>query len=413
MTRRVVFAMRGAGEPRVALAAGEVTGIEGLVAGPLGSQHISGAGITREEALQKVLAESIERYCLLRATRSGRFRAVHASLHRMARYSRVLAPEPLQPFTAAQFAQPGFPFAPVDADTTIGWVAGLSPDSGALCWAPAQAALPGYGVPPGEPRYAFGVSTGTAAHTQPELALRAALLEVIQADAAMGTWYGGTLPMRLRLGESPQTQTVEQLIDRHTPRLGPAVRFYWLPATDLPGIAVACVVERAGLPRFAVGLGCDLRLGPALYGAWLESMAVARLAAVTALRFAERGEAVPGPDGIYDLDANVARYAVVDEDVIRARFGDEPAVSPGDLPPDLALGAADGVRYLVNELERAGKRLLYLDLTDVEARALGFAVARVWSPDLLALSLPGAPPVLHPRFHANGGITNTAPHPYP
>ncbi|MEO3807282.1 hypothetical protein [Nonomuraea sp. B1E8] len=57
--------------------------------------------------------------------------------------------------------------------------------------------------------------------------------------------------------------------------------------------------------------------------------------------------------------------------------------------------------------------MLYADLTTRDARALGFTVARVWSPDTLSACLASAPPAAHPRFAAYGGIVRNDPHPYP
>jgi len=71
------------------------------------------------------------------------------------------------------------------------------------------------------------------------------------------------------------------------------------------------------------------------------------------------------------------------------------------------------LRHLVDGFAGTGKELVFLDLTTADIRDLGFYVVRVWSPDTISLSLPSAPPVMHPRFQAYGGIRNEAPHPYP
>jgi hypothetical protein len=68
---------------------------------------------------------------------------------------------------------------------------------------------------------------------------------------------------------------------------------------------------------------------------------------------------------------------------------------------------------LIDAFWKTGNELIGLDLTTGDVRDLGFRVVRLWSPDLLSLPLPSAPPLLHPRFNSYGGATDGAPHPYP
>jgi thiazole/oxazole-forming peptide maturase SagD family component len=283
-----------------------------------------------------------------------------------------------------------------------------------VCWIPAQAALVGYRRRAGEPHVAFGVSTGTAAHTRSDEALRNALLEAIQADAAMGVWYGKRDPVALRPGASRRTGPVEEVIARHTPRGGFRPRFYWLPSPDTPGLAVACVVRCEETPASVVGLGCDLRLDRAMYHAFLESVAVSKLAKLLVLRMAATGETslAIDPGSIYDLDGNVAYYAQGGKGEVQAKFRDEAGVDPSELPQVEDRGIAGDVRHLLDGLAKTDRQLALLDLTTTDVRELGLRVVRVWSPEMLTLSLPSAPPVMHRRFEAYGGVTNSAPHPY-
>jgi len=263
-------------------------------------------------------------------------------------------------------------------------------------------------------RFAEGVTTGTAAHTSFGRTLRNALLELVQIDAAMGHWYGRA--RSVTLGSDARTRAVEGAIARRLVRHGAAPRFHWLPSADLPGFAIACVIEGPRPPTVAVGLGCDLRLGRAIYNAFLEGVAVAQLAKVSLFRRAMDRRLETSGDGgsghIYDLDSNVVRYAASEPGALGPRFDGEP-VPPSDLPPDVDLGVAGDVAHLLDAFADTGKRLGSLELTTEDVRALGFRVVRVWSPDMLTLSLPDAPPALHPRFDAYGGFAREDPHPYP
>ncbi len=71
------------------------------------------------------------------------------------------------------------------------------------------------------------------------------------------------------------------------------------------------------------------------------------------------------------------------------------------------------LQQLVRSFITSGKELLFVDLSNDEARELGFYVPRVWSMDTLSLCFPGAAPIKHPRFKVTEDISNDVPHPYP
>ncbi len=409
------FLMRSALEPKLAVAVGDMTGVHMLLGQrSAGVHHISGTGTSYDGAVIRLLAETIERYAQYIAAVSKRQQLVFASYNSMVTNSRVLMPENLQYFSDDQLARPGFPFSRLSANAEIGWLSAKSLTNGSICWLPAQIALVGYPKRPGEPGLTLGVSTGTAAHTSLDRAFQNALLELIQIDAAMGNWYGKQLPIGIQLGGNQRTKAVENVLARHLNRHGPAPSFYWLPSADLPGFAIACVMKDEEIPKFAVGLGCDLCLTQAMYKAFLEAAAVAKLAKVTIFRQAI-GElpSIKDPNQIYDLDSNVAYYAVMARSAFLTRFSDSPGVSPSDLPPDVNLGTRGNLRHLIDGFKDTGKELVFLNLTTTDIRDLGFYVVRVWSPDTISLCLPSAPPAMHRRFQAYGSIINEVAHPYP
>jgi hypothetical protein len=68
---------------------------------------------------------------------------------------------------------------------------------------------------------------------------------------------------------------------------------------------------------------------------------------------------------------------------------------------------------LVDAFRSTNKQLLFMDLTTEDVRELGFYTFRVWSPDVLGLSLPSFPTSAHCRFESYGGVRHERPHPYP
>jgi ribosomal protein S12 methylthiotransferase accessory factor len=418
LAQSVGFARRGALEPRVAVAGGDMTGVHvlGNRRPPReGAYHIGGSGTTFAEVAIRTLGETVERYAQFTPDQAARRESVVASLEEMrAQGRRIVANETCRFFTDDQLARDGFPFAPLTAETPIGWTSAISLPGGDDCWAPAQQVLVGYVKQPNEPQYMPGVTTGTAAYTSVAGAVRNALLELVQIDAAVGHWYGSSSAVEIK--PDARTDAPVRLIGRLLRPGGPVPRFLWLPSADLPGFAVACVLEWDELPRLAVGLGCDLTLSRAMHKAFLEGAAVAQLAKVILFRQATTGATPGAADGgaIYDLDTNVAHYAVhSDEPAAVEKLSDCERRAALDLPADRVGTPADDVRTLLDAFADRAKHLVLLDLTTTDVRALGFRVIRLWSPDLLALPLPSAPPLEHPRFADYGGAAHDAPHPYP
>jgi len=424
LNKGIGFNMRSTREPRFLMAGADLTGVHLLRDEPsprTGSYHIGGSGVTREEVLIRTLGETIERYAQLVSEVSDRHEICVATYDELAANgARVVNADKLSFFSTSQFARPGFPFHPFDRDALMGWVKTRSLLDGEATWAPAQLVLVGYKAKEEirERVILPSVTTGTAAHTTATAALRNALLELVQIDAAMGHWYSSTVAPRIVL--DGRTQPIERIIQRYFDSRKPQPRFYWLESPDLPAFSIACVIkgEPTQVPAVAVGLGCDVTLVDAMYHALLEAVAVVQLAKVVLFYEGierEQGIAAPlDPTRILDLDRNVAFYALPEHsEYVDTRFDARSTVPAAALPEDSMVDAQQEVALLVDRFRTTNKDLLLLDLTTADIRALGFTVARVWSPDTISLCLPSAPPLAHHRFETYGGALHENPHPYP
>jgi thiazole/oxazole-forming peptide maturase SagD family component len=424
LDQRIGFFTRSGFEPRFMTVGAEMTGIHVLRNEPPPKQaayHIGGGGIVAEEALIRVLAETAERYSQFISEISERHEILLTSHDELSRNREpVIGPDKLQYFSAEQFARAGFPFRPFRPDAPIGWITARSLVTTTTLWVPAQLLLVGY-MPKrrhGEPWLCTAVTTGSAAHTNADEALRNGLLELIQIDSAMGHWYSPATAPRIMLDQ--RTVALERVIAHQFRFDRPTPTFYWLLNADLGGMTVACVLKNDPqvVPAAAVGLGSDLRLVDAMYKALLEAVGVAQLAKVVLFEQAvssdEGQRATIDPAQIFDLDRNVALYArPPHSSYIATKFDDRAPVEARDLPADFAGQPRDEVVHLVDGFRRTGKELVFLDLTTQDIRELGLCAIRVWSPDTLSLCLPSAPPLAHPRLLAYGGAGNENPHPYP
>lgn len=413
--------------PRFVIAGAELTGVHVLRGQPrptgVAPYHIGGGGIVPDEALIRSLGESVERYSQF-VSGVSRFRdIVIATYPEVAhRGGRALAPDRFGLFSERQYSRTDFPFQPYSADMPLGWVRAFSLIDDEPVWVPAQMTLVGYLArsDQGEKRISPAVTTGSAAHTKPELALRNALLELVQIDSAIGHWYSAQTASEILYDE--RTAPIQRLIASQFPTRGPVIKFFWLPNADLPGTAVACTLnERNGqVPAVCVGLGIDLNLVKAMYKALLEAVGVFGLSKYTLLDLSSDSllqawtDVRLDPKRIYDLDSNVAYYALPENAAfIEAKFSNRKGVRARDLPPDSCLDPREEVCLLIEGFQRTNKELVFLDLTTSDIRELGFTCVRVWSPDTLNIPLPSAPPLQHSRFTAYGGAKHETPHPYP
>ena len=419
MNTHINFVSHETKEPRLLTAGGELTGVhllQGLPKSRPGIHHIGGSGTYLNEALIKTLGETIERYSQLVAEVNSQHKIVFATYHEMHnRNEDIIDSKKLNFFSDEQFSLEKFPFQKFQENKPMGWVKAFSLTQKKNIWVPAQLLFVGYTIKrqEGEPWIFSSVTTGTAAHTTPQLALRSALLELTQLDSAMGHWYTNTQAPLIQFDE--RTRIVEKYILETLPVHAVMPKFFWIKNADLSDFTIACVFETSGIPKVAVGLGADTSLNDAICKAYLEATGVVALSKIILID-KELSLAVKSFDEkhAYNLDTNVGYYACGKNYAkFKDRFDDSFCIKASDLPADLSRLEYSDIQCLTEKFTCLGKDLFYLDMTASEAKTLGFSVARVWSPDTLSLCLPSAPPITHMRFKAYGGVTHVAPHPYP
>lgn len=415
------FLIRERVGPRIIIGSGDVTGVHILNNTPPprpGSFHLGGAGIVSFESRIRILAETLERYAGHSAMAGGLLPVHHATWQGLTTEGQpCLAREDLEVFTPEQFTQQGFPFAPFSPDAPIGWVKLPSLVGGDDTLVPAQWFLLGYIPRVGEPWMGTAVTTGTAAHTDPARALLSALEEVVQLDAAMGHWHGASRSILIR--HDRRTDLLRRMIGRQPEAFGLEPEFHLLPNADLPGFNVACLLRQPEgmVPRVAVGLGSGANLVQSMYRSLLEAVAVQWLAAWLVIQeraLTSSSEGQSTDRDLFDLDGNVSLAARGDaSQAVLDHFSHGDQAYASDLPPDHTGDVRAKARTLVDAFRDTGKRLYWANLTTQDIASLGFTVMRVWSPDTLSLSLPGAPEIRHRRYERYGGFSHATPHPYP
>jgi len=424
LSTMIGYVFNSGSDPRFMVAGGEMTNAQILTnqstQQPLrrGSYHIGASGIFRDEPVIKCIGETVERYSQVISELLRESEIILESYDRLSEVvARKLERTALSFFSEQQYSTPEFPFAPFSESEPLGWLQVESLIDGSRTWAPAQLLFIGYALKRhlGERWINSSVSTGTAAHTSRGLALRNALLELIQIDSVMGHWYGNGDAHRISLDD--RVSTISCIIAQRFRYTEAVPSFYWLPNADLPGFTIVCIIRSAhGVPAVAAGIGIDLTLADAMYKALLEAIGVFQLAKLSHVNqnYRPTQDAPVNPTKIYNLDDNVIWYALhSNTGPVERKFGVDNPLPGSSLPPDVAVDLDSELNLLIDAFRGTGKQLFSLDLTSVDIAQLGFSSLRVWSPDTLSLCLPSAPPKRHRRFQAYGGFENDDPHPYP
>ena len=370
-------------------------GHEGLLVG--------GAGTSPAQALLAAIGEAVERYHAACPDPRSLRRCSYEELLRAGQ--RAIEPARFAPYSPAQRAQAGFPFATPTAHTPLAWMPSEDLLSGQPCWVPAFAVFAMYDPGDTEPVFTPGVSTGLACHSDPNEATRRALCECVERDAANLHWLtrtpalpvptqrllrlaGHALPPRDRCAAWDLTPDADPHTDPHAaPSAAPSV-----------ALPVSMVLTRGSGPLgeiVAVGTACHPDPDLALLKASIEA---SQTRVFNRLQLERDPHWQPAPDGqnINDFGRHARAYCG------RPRWLDEAtafltssrAVPAAPAAPIEHPTPLERLRPLCSEVCR-------IDLTQPWARSLGLTVVRVLTPSLLPLHGDHRfPPLAHPRLQA-------------
>lgn len=335
----------------------------------------------------------------------------------------ALDPQSLAPFSASQRAEPGFPFAPFQADESIAWVRGFDLGRRQELWVPAEAVYIGAHC---RNVHLVSSSSGLAAAATREEALASGLYELIERDAFMIAWAARRTPPELELASCPLPE-IRDLVGRAEAGRVELRAFDLTTDVGVPTVLGVALGSAGQTPSLAVGAASRLSSRGALGKALLEALhtwnwtfelvgARGELAGAAAEPQVRIGDFA---DLVY-LYAHPWRRRALDFLLVRREL----APVPDDDP--LPRTAAEEVEAIVARLARAGCRALAADLSPDPDWGVGLHVVRALSPDLVPLSLVGTrfyrgcdryrsvPERLgDPRPPRDESALNTEPHPFP
>ena len=171
----------------------------------IGSIRGNGVGLTTEKASIPVIAESLERYCCSLFYKEQFITATNNDLG-----SDALDLDSVPRCSVRELKNQRCAIQLPDKRQPIRWVQALSLSSNTLVHVPVVMAYAHAGTISEAERFWNPISTGCAAHVSYELALFAAICEVVERDAVALTWL-------------QQLELPEIVVDMPTPHLEP----YW------------------------------------------------------------------------------------------------------------------------------------------------------------------------------------------
>lgn len=385
--------------------------------------HLSGYGLANEEALVKLMGESVERYAAMAAIRLVDDEFRYATRRELAAEGRCLPLEYLGILDPAQQSALGnrlhrYSDRPPTEDDVIAWVRCPSLlEPGEQLWVPAQLFFLGFttSVQHRDLLFTPSFSTGTAAHVSLAKALRNALIEAVQIDAFILNWYTDTPAPAVVIDDDDLLRTFSGM------HLGPdsayTLRANHLtrPELPLPNFGVFLERKTDSLPRLSFGVQGDADPRYAMLRGTMESAAILSLGMYSAIFDTASVHAAVNTSPYLDLDTNVLYYASPQdaarkEEVVAGRF--QGSVKLSEIAP-LAESDEQALAELLRMVAGVSEWATYLDITPPELADTDWKVVRVLIPELLSMCLPGLPPKAHPRMVQYGGVTNEFPHPLP
>lgn len=351
------------------------------VVGAAANRSNGGCGVTPESARLGAIGETVERYSAAWVPFDLLRQGTHEELSTAG--LTCVAPDELTLFADWQFDRLAAPFTRFHQDTPLAWAESTRLADGARVWVPAQLI---YLCPDLMRPQAIGypTSNGLAYGSTPDEALVSAVLELVERDAVMTTWYQR---LSMPLVDVESDQALSAFFERHVRPAGIDVSLVELSAFSGAPVVLAVVRNRASAVA-PLGLGAAAGATPLRAATKAVSEAISTRGWVVSKQ--RDGQVVdPGSDfaeTVRSFDDHISLYAnrglvpateFLDASPLRARLDQIPALpdrSPGELRD-----------ALVSRLHDQGVDLYAVDATSPDVREAGGHVVKVFSPQLQPL----------------------------
>jgi ribosomal protein S12 methylthiotransferase accessory factor len=329
----------------------------------------AGKGITEEAAIRGAIGEAIERYCASHIDHTATIASPWLPIS-----DRAVAPTEFVLYSASQYDGRKIQYHRWDPKDEVTWIAARELPSHRSVYVPASLVYLQFPQNRAEDVFTPATSNGLAAGPTLESAILHGLYECMERDAFLVTWMARLpAPEVLFSKSSPLADSIRA----HYKRFGVDVRVFRM-CTDLEvHVMMAIALDQTGLgPAMVVGLGCQACPEQALVRAMLE---ICQVHPGEARRYREhapskRLKRAEDIKGLEDHSAWASMPERLDEFSFLLRNGQTQSLE--DLP-DFSTGNIErDLEHCVGTLQRAGSRVLYVDLTTSDVVDYGIHVAR-------------------------------------
>ena len=340
-----------------------------------------GSAPARDAAVAAALGEVAERYSASWIPDD----LVLATAEELA--GRAVDPERFALFHPSQYKRPSFPFKPFARNTRLLWTLGVELPSLELAYLPAQLVYLRWrsAAETGEQPIGYSTSNGAACGATFAEAVLRGLLELVERDAFMLTWYGRLSLPRLDSSADLELAAFEERYFRPA-----GVRYQTVDLSafhDVPTVV--------GVVRGCSGDGAPLAVGAcaaqSVAAAWKNALAEAFAVRAWARAMTHEGRTAAFAADFSDLDSfddHILFYA----SEANARQADFLDGSPdlrevGDVTPLKGMTVDDQITGLCQRLAASGVTAYAVDVTAPDVAAAGLRVAKVVAPELQPLDV--------------------------
>lgn len=385
--------------------------------------HISGYGLYNEEAFTKFMGESVERYAPIATESLFKQNAVYDSYRNMQKRGKVLPLEYINIFSEKQqkmmhAMMPAYSDRHITEDDIVSWVSCPSlVHPGENVWVPMQLMFVGFvkNEEKNETWVSPSFSTGTAAHRTINKALLNALIEYVQIDSFIISWYTGRKCRRIEIDDPVILDALEKVgLGKNGPyEIIPFIST--LDDLELPTVVVMLKRKNKKLPSFILGVQGDCDIRNAVLRGIFEATAIISMNVYNTIYDPQKVIFSNNESAFADLDTNVLYYGTpgkddVIDDILNIMIGKTVKLSElvyAEISSDRQLS------FLINQVAKVSEYAVYLDITPPELADKDWCVMRTLIPELCGMCFPGFPFENHPRMKQFGGVKNEHPHPMP
>lgn len=377
--------------------------------------HLCGYGNNFIDGISRLGGESVERTAGVIAQKYLSCRIFNSSYSEIS--SSVIHKKYLSPYTENQLKsisklRSDFATSYFNVNEKIDWIKALSlynPENNFIV--PAHYFL--FGIPYNKRRF-LSVSTGTAAHTTFKKALLNSIIEYIQIDDFMSTWYSNKKVNAFWLSEL-NDKKVKAEINSLMGILIDSYNVLFLDYSEFAAVPVyvfgVFMISKKGssIPAICFGLQGGLNKQETIYRAFCECLANKEM---SESNFIESGDfSNVNPSQVVDFDKNVEFFA----DPKNYNKNKEYIYSRIIFNKEKNLGKSQdyisSLSELIIKLEKVAPEACFLDITPPFIN--NYRVVRTFIPEFLGMTFPSFPQLNHPKLKGENNNYECYIHPMP